>query len=129
MLLRFGVTFQALKLHNLRVTLGAVKSFSLVGFTQSWVRLGSRLSIFRAAFGPGSFAKDSVHREASVVQVITLHKRRLPFIYSNSRYRKCPFNILCVLLQIPVKIQQFPKKAAWGIAAELSLECTNVSWS
>lgn len=61
--------------------------------------------------------------------MITSHKRRLPLIYSITRYRKCPFNILCVLFQISVEIQQFLKEAARGIAAELSLECTNASCS
>lgn len=61
--------------------------------------------------------------------MITSHKRRLPLISSIIRYRKCPFNILCVLFQISVEVQQFFKEAARGIAAELSLKCTNASCS
>lgn len=73
-------------------------------------------------------------REVTVVQLITLHKRRLPLIDSIFIYRKkYLFNSLPVLLHISVEIQQFPKKkkkkAARGIAAELSLECTNASCS
>lgn len=71
-------------------------------------------------------------REVTAVQLITLHKRRLPLIDSISIYRKkYLFNSLHVLLHISVEIQQFPpqKKAARGTAAELSLECTNASCS
>lgn len=126
MLLSLGLFFNLLKWHNLRITFGAVKSFSLNGYTSPGSGLANTcefcllpLDLFY------------LPRSLFMGQMITLHKRRLPLISSITRYRKCPFNILCALLQIPVKIQQFLKKAAWGIAAELSLDCTNASrsWS
>lgn len=123
----FGVIFQPFEVTQPEDHWGAVKSFSLVGFHPSWVRLGSHLWIFSAAFGSSSFAREPVYGGATATQVIAFRKRRLPLISSVSRYRKCPFNILCVLLQILIEIQQFLKKAAQGITAELSLECTNAS--
>lgn len=42
-MVELGVIFNLLKIYNMGITLGAVKSFSLVGFHQAWVRLGSHL--------------------------------------------------------------------------------------
>lgn len=127
----FGVIFQPFEVIQPEDHCGTVKSSSLVGFHLSWVRLGSHLWIFSAAFRSGSFAGERVYGEVTAMQVITFHKRKLPLISSVSRHRKCPFNILCVLFQIPVEIRQFLKKAVQGITAKLSWECTNAScrWS
>lgn len=75
----FGVIFQPFEVIQPEDHCGTVKSFSLVGFHLSWVRLGSHLWIFSAAFRSGSFAGEPVYGEVTAIQVITFHKESCPW--------------------------------------------------
>ncbi|ELK13510.1 Glutamate [NMDA] receptor subunit epsilon-1 [Pteropus alecto] len=58
----FGLFFNLLKFHNLRITFGAVESFSLVGFNQSESGLPHTCGFFVLLL---DLARERVHREAT----------------------------------------------------------------